>query len=118
MIDLIDTVGNALKADTALTALVGGRVSYIRPATTPTLPYITYFEVTNDEVVSADDTEYSDSIEIQVDIWTLGSTIPIKKAVQKVLRPLGFTHQAMPDMYDETTKIFHKSIRFFTTVEI
>ena len=109
---MIDTVLSALKNDSSITALVSNRVYWIRPAGTPTYPYITFSEVTNSEAQSADDEEYSDDIEIQVDIWAKASTIPIAKAVQKVMRGLGFTHQAQADDYSDTTQIFHKPIRF------
>lgn len=114
MINLIDEVGNALKTDTALNNLVNGRIHYIRPSTSKnTFPYITFFEVSNSETESADDEEYADDIEIQVDIWQKGgSTIPIAREVQRILRKLGFIHNAMPDMYEPDTQIFHKAIRF------
>jgi hypothetical protein len=119
MINLIDEVGNALKADTALTSLINKRVHYIRPPTPTTFPYITFFEVSNSETESSDDEEYADDIEIQVDIWQKeGSTIPIAKEVQRVLRKLGFVHNAMPDMYESDTKIFHKAIRFSIIKEV
>jgi hypothetical protein len=118
MINLIDTVGNALKADITLTSLVSGRVHWIKPATKSPPPYVTYFEVNNSESGSADDLEYANDIEIQVDIWASGSTIPIAKVVQKVMRGLGFIHQAMPDLYEDATQIFHKPIRFTITKEV
>lgn len=120
MINLIDDVGNTIKTDSALTNLVNGRVYYIRPPTAKnTFPYITYFEVSNYESDSADDEEYADNIEIQVDIWQKGgSTIPIAREVQRVLRKLGFVHNAMPDMYEPDTQIFHKAIRFTIVKEV
>lgn len=118
MISMIDTVGNALKNDIALKALVSTRVYWIRPAGTPSTPYITYFEAGNSESESADDEEYADDIEIQVDIWSTGSTIPIAREIQRIMRGLGFTHQAMPDTQEPDTKIFHKPIRFMITKEI
>jgi hypothetical protein len=115
---MVDTVLAALKNDSSVNNLVSGRVSWIRPAGAKEYPYITFFEVTNSESQSADDEEYSNDIEIQVDIWTKASTIPITKAVQKVMRGLGFTHQAQADDYSEATQIFHKPIRFMINKEV
>jgi hypothetical protein len=118
MISKTDTVINALRADEVLTGLLGGQYVYwVKPPTTPA-KYITLKEALNNESESADDEEYSDDIEIQVDIWTKGSTIPIAIQTQKTMRKLGFTHQAMPDDHNEATGIYHKSIRFFTKVEV
>lgn len=117
MVNMIDTVGNALKNDAVLKGIVNNRVYWLRPVNN-TYPYITYFEVVNTETESADDEEYADEIEIQVDIWSQGSTIPIAKEVQRIMRKLGFIHQALPDMYEENTQVFHKPIRFTITKEI
>jgi hypothetical protein len=118
MISMIDTVGNALKNDTALKALISTRVHWIRPANTTTCPYITYVEAGNSESESADDEEYADDIEIQIDIWSKGSTIPIAREVQRIMRKLGFVHQALPETQENDTKIIHKPIRFMITKEI
>lgn len=120
MISKIDTVINALRADTTLTTLLkGAYVYWLKPSASPApAAYITLMEISNDEADSADDAEYADDIEIQLDIWTKGSTIPIAIQVQKTMRKLGFTHQAMPDDYDKTTGIIHKPIRFFIKEEI
>lgn len=117
MVSKIDEVLNALKNDATLITLVNRRVYWLT-ASSKTPPYITLFEVTNSEVESADDEEYADDIEIQVDVWSKGSTIPIAKQVQKVMRNLGFTHDAAPDDYDEETKIYHKPMRFSITQEV
>lgn len=117
MVNKIDEVIAALKADATLTALVNKRVYWIT-ASKKDSSYITLFEVTNSEAESADDEEYSDDIEIQVDVWSKGSTIPIAKQVQKVMRGLGFTHDAAPDDYDEETKIYHKPMRFSIIQEV
>ena len=120
MISKIDDVINALRADAALTDLLKGQYVYwLKPSTKPSpAAYITINEISNNESESADDAEYSDDIEIQADIWTKGSTIPIAKQTQKVMRAMGFTHQAMPDDLDQKTGIYHKPIRFFTKVEV
>jgi len=117
MISMIDTVLNALKADTELNKLVKG-IYYIRPATKVDFSYITFFEVSNSEAESADDEEYADEVEIQVDIWSKGDTIKIAKEVQRIMRKLGFFHLSMPDQYEEDTKIFHKIIRFTGQIEV
>lgn len=116
MINKTDEVVNALRASTAIVNLLKGAFVYWLKSSVEPAPqnYITLFEVSNNESESADDEEYANDIEIQVDIWTPGSTIQIAKEVQKVMRQLGFTHQAMPDTYDDKIKKYHKSIRFST----
>jgi hypothetical protein len=118
MISKIDTVINALRADAVLTGLLKGQYVYwLKPSASPA-SYITISEISNSEADSADNDEYAEDIEIQLDVWTKGSTIPIAIQAQKTMRALGFTHQAMPDDYDKTTDIIHKPIRFFTKVEV
>lgn len=120
MINKIDEVISALRADTVLTGLLGGQYIYwIKPSKEPSPDkYITIFEISNSESESADDNEYSNDIEIQTDIWTKGSTIPIAIQLQKIMRSLGYTHQALPDAYEHETGIYHKSIRFFIKAEV
>ncbi len=118
MVDMVDTVINALKNDPSVRVLVSDRIYKIRPAGKPAYPYITIFEVSNSEAQSADDEEYSDEIEIQADIWHNGSMTLIVKAAQKVIRKLGFTHQAQADEYNEQTQTFHKPIRFMINQEV
>lgn len=119
MISLIDTVGEALRNDTELTELIGQRVYWVgKRISAPVFPYITYFEVMNTESESSDDEEEADDIEIQVDIWSYDSTIPIAKEVQRIIRGLGFIHRALPDVYEKDTKIIHKPISFTGTFEV
>lgn len=120
MISKIDEVINALRDDVILTGLLNGQYIYwIKPSKTPEPEkYITISEISNSESESADDNEYSDDIEIQADIWTKGSFIPIAKQLQKTMRSMGYTHQALPDDYEQETGIYHKPIRFFIKVEV
>jgi hypothetical protein len=120
MINKIDEVTAALRADNVLTGLLGGQhVYWLKPSRDPPpAKYITLREISNSESESADDTEYSNDIEIQADIWTKGSTIPIAKQMQKTMRGLGYTHQAMPDDYDRDIDVYHKPIRFFIKEEV
>ena len=119
MISMIDEVYSALKNSPSVTALVPGGIHPIRnPDSVLKYPYITFFEVSNQETESADDEEYANDREIQVDIWSKSGTVSVTKAVQKVMRALGFTHQCMPDDYEDGTKIFHKPIRFTITKEV
>lgn len=117
MISKIDEVINALKNDATLTALVNKKVYWLMAANSKP-PYITLFEVTNSESESADDEEYANDIEIQVDLWSTGSPMPIAKQVQKVMRGLGFIHDAGPDSYEKETKTYHKPLRFSKTQEV
>jgi hypothetical protein len=118
MISKIDEIINTLRADAVLAGLLKGQYVYWQKPSSSPAAYITIAEISNSESDSADDEEYAEDIEIQLDIWTKGSTIPIAIQAQKTMRKLGFTHQAMPDDYDKTTSIYHKPIRFFIKVEV
>ena len=118
MINKIDEIITSLRDDAILTGLLKGKhIYWQRPSSSP-VSYITIREITNSESESADDEEYSDDIEIQADVFTKGSTIPIARQLQKTMRSMGYTHQALADDYDEITKIYHKPIRFFIKVEV
>jgi hypothetical protein len=120
VINKIDEIINTLRSDTELTSLLKGQFVYwVKPSTSPPpATYVLISEVSNDEAQAADDEEYADEIEIQADIWTAGSTIPITKRLQVLMRKKGFTHQAMPDLWDKDICKNHKSIRFLGTFEI
>lgn len=118
MINVVDDVINTLRADTVLTGLLQGQFVYWQKPSLQSSSYILIKEISNSESDSADDEEYADDIEIQADIYTKGSTIPIANQLQKAMRKKGYTHQAMPDNYDKKTEIYHKPIRFFIKVEI
>ncbi len=118
MIDKKESILNALKSDVELTSLIADKVYWIRPASTPKPPYITFFELSNSEDASADDNEFSDQIEYQVDIWSSSSFSQIAKATQRVMRSLGFTHVSLPDQFEEDTGIFHKAMQFTINEEV
>lgn len=117
MIDVLDNLLISLRDDLDLTNLLGGaNIYHLKLPTDNNIDtYIILTEISNTESGSADDEEYADDIELQADIWTTKNVTPIKKQLQKVMRSKGFTHQAMPDMWDKDIKKTHKPIRFFTT---
>lgn len=118
MIDLVPICKKALKEDEQLKKHIKGKVFWIKSKTKVEPPYITLFEVSNSEDESADDEEYSNDIEIQVDIYHDKYTGPIAKEVVRVMRGLGFTHQAQADMHEKDTGLYHKPIQFMITKEV
>lgn len=118
MIDLSGTILNALKTDFSLNKLINGKVFELVPPTKQKPPYITFFELANDEGEAADDDEYTSSIEFQVDLWTSGSYEAIAIEVCRVMKSLGFSRKALPTQYEEDTKIVHKPYQFSINKEV
>lgn len=118
MINMIPECKKALKEDEQLNKHINGNVFWIQSQTKVKPPYITLFEVSNVEGDSADDEEYCDDIEIQVDVFHNHYTGPVAKEVVRVMQQLGFSHQAQADMYEKDTGLYHKPIQFMITKEV
>ncbi|MBO9596370.1 MAG: DUF3168 domain-containing protein [Cohnella sp.] len=119
MIDMKPTITAALRGNTALVTLLGGAKVY--PEVSPdgtTLPYVTFFEITNFEANNADDVEIESEIHFQVDIWSKGNTGPPTAAVVEAMGELGFRRAGAADQYEKETKTYHKILRFKTTTEV
>lgn len=89
-------------------------VSYFYPQDWAKLPAISYYEMDNSMASKADDEEYSSNIAIQIDIWAKSSSQCSKLAVQvnEKMEDLEFERTLAVDLFEQETKIYHKTMRF------
>lgn len=92
-------------------------VSYFYPQKWTNLdkkPAISYFEMDNSVSSKADDKEYSSNIAIQVDIWAKSSSKCSNLAIEvnKKMEELEFERTLALDLFEQETKIYHKTMRF------
>lgn len=92
-------------------------VSYFYPQQWNNLdkkPAISYYEIDNSMSSRADDEEYSSNIAIQIDIWAKSpskcSELAIK--VNDKMEDLEFERTLATDLFEQETKIYHKTMRF------
>ncbi|WP_055108956.1 DUF3168 domain-containing protein [Paenibacillus ihumii] len=120
MIDLKSTITQALRSNAALASLLGrdekGNVK-VYPEQSPdiSMPYVTYFELTNYENKFANDRSISSEIHFQVDVWSNGNTFPIAQAVNETMYELGFFRRAARDFNENEKGIYHKVLRYSKT---
>lgn len=126
MVDLKPMIVNALQGSQSLAKLIGkdklGLVK-VYPETVPvydkepvTVPYITFFELTNFEATQADDAEIESEAHFHFDIWTKGNTGPIAIEVDKVMKELGFRRTSAGDRYDSGTSTYRKIMKYKTQI--
>lgn len=92
-------------------------VSYFYPQKWTNLdkkPAISYYEMDNSVSSGADVEEYSSNIAIQVDVWAKSSSKCSKLAIEvnSKMEELGFERTLATDLYEQETKIYHKTMRF------
>lgn len=77
-------------------------------------PVISYYEIDNSMSSKADDEEYSSNIAIQIDIWAKSSSQCSKLAIQvnEKMEDLEFERTLALDLFEQETKIYHKTMRF------
>ena len=77
-------------------------------------PAISYYEMDNSMSSKADDEEYSSNIAIQIDIWAKSSSKCSKLAIEvnSKMEELEFERTLAVDLFEEETKIYHKTMRF------
>ena len=89
-------------------------VSYFYPQNWAKLPAISYYEMDNSIASKADDEEYSSNIAMQIDIWAKSSSQCSKLAIEvnKKMQELDFERTLALDLFEQETKIYHKTMRF------
>ncbi len=121
--DIKTRIRSALLVNTDLVELLGkdkhGNVPIyqLRAGDPEKFPRITFFEVDNRDNEFADDQPIASQIVVQIDVWNTASTSAIAGQVNKTMKALGFTRSSAPDFYEEDTKVFHKAMRFRTTLQ-
>lgn len=92
-------------------------VSYFYPQKWSNLdkvPVISYYEMDNSICSKADDEEYSSNIAIQIDIWAKAPSKCSKLAIEvnEKMEDLEFERTLAIDLFEQETKIYHKTMRF------
>lgn len=92
-------------------------VSYFYPQKWTNLgknPAISYYEMDNSMSSKADDEEYSSNIAIQIDIWAKSSSKCSSLAIEvnDKMEELDFERTLALDLFEQETKIYHKTMRF------
>lgn len=89
-------------------------ISYFYPQNWAKLPAISYYEMDNSMASKADDEEYSSNIAIQIDIWAKSSSQCSKLSIQvnEKMEDLEFERTLAVDLFEQETKIYHKTMRF------
>ena len=110
MQNIKSTVLTALQTATALSTLTGFYFQY--PPDFTNLPLLSYFEVDNIGNLYADDQEIGSEIIFQVDLWGKTSLSNYALAVNSAMVSLDFARIQSLDLYESSTKIYHKAMRF------
>lgn len=92
-------------------------VSYFYPQKWTNLdkkPAISYYEMDNSMSSKADDEEYSSNIAIQIDVWAKSSSKCSSLAIEvnDKMSELDFERTMSMDLFEQETKIYHKTMRF------
>ena len=106
------TVVSTLKADTTLKGLVSDRVIFMSLPDEPEFPCITYYEQNNSPALVGDGKELTSESVMVIDVWSKGSTTAIAQAVDSVMTGLNFRREFSGDLYENDTKVYHKSMRY------
>lgn len=118
MISLKGDITTALIDDATIkTLLCGERVYPLGTAPATQYPRITFFEVVNADADSADDAVYSSRLIYQIDVWAKGNPDPIAREVDRVMKSIGFSRNGGADLYENDTKVYHKSLRYAILAE-
>lgn len=112
MKNLKTTVVSALTNDPTLSSLVDGRVIFMSLPDEPTFPCITYYEQNNSPALMGDGKELTSESVMVIDVWSRSSTTAIAQAVDSVMASLNFRREFAGDLYENDTKVYHKSMRY------
>jgi hypothetical protein len=107
--NLKTNVLTALQTASALSTLT---FYYFYPPDFTSLPCGSYFELDNTGSLYADDQEIGSEIVFQIDLWGKTSLSTYALAVDTAMTGIDFVRISAPDLYENETKIFHKSMRY------
>lgn len=113
----IDTLQNEV-----YTALTGTSyaVSYFHPQAPAAPPCISFYESNNREYGQADGAEYASEVEYTIDVWAMTpeTTATMAQAVDTALASLRLKRTFAYDLYEQDTRIHHKSMRYRGLIHI
>jgi hypothetical protein len=89
-------------------------VTYFFPESFAVLPAISYYELSNTTAQKSDGLEYLSEIHIQVDAWakTSSGTSDLAVKIDDLMISKGFYREMAMDLYEQVTKIHHKTMRY------
>ena len=75
--------------------------------------YVTYTFTDDDPQLFGEDKEIGSVIAVDIDIYSDGNYLAIREAVETIMEENEFIRTGCsPDMYEEDTGLFHKTIEF------
>lgn len=79
-------------------------------------PRVVYQEIRNDDTDYRDNEPTSAIVGFQISIFTDSETVsketPIAKAVDKLIKSIGYKRYDLQDLYETDTKRYHKAMRY------
>ncbi len=75
--------------------------------------YVTYTFTDDDPTLFGEDKEIGSVVSIDIDIYSDGNYLAIQEEVERIMEDNEFIRTgSSPDMYEEDTGLFHKTIEF------
>jgi len=102
----------ALQSASALSTLYGQKFYFQYPPDFLNLPVGSYFELDNTGNLFADNQEIGSEIIYQIDLWGKSSLTSYALGVDSAMTSLDFTRIQSLDLYENDSKIYHKSMRY------
>ena len=117
MIDLGGVIKTALESDVEILAMTGAKkIHRLKAPEGIESPYITFFEVVNDDTNYADNEPLSASLVYQVDIWCkkeqVSHLVPLASGAERVMKAQGFSRIDAAEFYEKDTELYHKAARY------
>ena len=117
MIDLGGQIKSALEVDPDVVLHAGEKkVHRLKAPEGIESPYITYFEVVNNDDNYGDDEPLSVNLIYQVDVWCeaakVAKLLSVANATETVMKCMGFSRVDGQEFYENDTGLYHKASRY------
>ena len=117
MIDLGGMIKAALESDAEILMITGAdKVHRLKAPEGIESPYITFFEVVNDDQNYADNEPLSVNLVYQVDVWCdsshVSKLVPLTSGAERVMKAQGFSRIDAAEFYEKDTELYHKAARY------
>lgn len=106
-----DTLSN-----TEILNLTADKKVYFLHANSPTPPYIEYeiFDENGEEW--AENKEIATNYYVQIDVFGKTDYTNLENKIKEIMINAGFNRSMCADLYENSTQLFHKAMRFFITL--
>lgn len=111
----IKTYLKAALEDQEILNLLADRKVYFLHAILPTYPYCEYEILDENGSNWAEGKEITTDFYVQVDIFSKGDYSAIETKVKEKMIANGFIRTSGTDLWEDTTKLYHKVLRFNTS---